>query len=154
MSTIAFLDMQEAIKIDTPDASLLKRIASVALGIAISRIVAMPTKAIGDANNYYLMELKSTVTDYIGHFNENMLIDVSQAHGAARAFWLTRYVNAYPEGTINTGGEGCFLMRLAGGSRLLSRDLECFCEANVEAIFKGINKALPILKAFSAVAPG
>lgn len=142
MTKLVFIALQQLIKEKAPDIAVAKKATSIALGVAVSRLVPMPTAAVESAEEHFSTNVRAAVSAMVSAFNEEIVVDVDLAIETARGFWLIRYFNAYPQDNLLVGanGEGCFLLKLSGGLRFLNADVGTFCDANTEMMITLMNR--------------
>lgn len=75
----------------------LKRATSIALGVAVSKLVPLPSSATDEITYQFDTVTVHTVFQYLSEFNENIVIDIDLAKETARAYWLMRYSAAHPD---------------------------------------------------------
>jgi len=73
-----------------------KKATSIAVGVAISRMITLPTGDVGDVSDAFDTELRFTVMNLAGEFNEEIVIDIDLTFETARGMWLMRYSAAHP----------------------------------------------------------
>lgn len=140
---IKFLEFSRAVDRTVTDASTRGRIIAVAVGIAISRKINLPSLALEvEPSNYFNAQMAMGANEYISKFNEEVVFDTRYCREAVRTFWLMRYAAAYGEAQFHTPPNLGFVDSVAGATLYLAPDMHEFCSANKEAIFAVTREAL------------
>lgn len=141
-NTLQCVELQRFLSEKIKDASLHKKAVSIALGIAISRMIPIPSSQAESAETHYLFQVKSTAAQFISAFNEGMVVDFDLTVETCRNYWLVRYANAFPDCSVPmfAAGEHGFLTKLAGAGRYINNDTHAFCEKNSELMVVLINR--------------
>lgn len=142
MTKLVYLALQQLIKEKAPDNTVAKKAASIALGVAVSRLLPVPSSQVESAEEHYSANVIAGASDMVSTFNEEIVVDIDLALETARGFWLIRYFNAYPQQDylVTAGGEACFLLKLSGSVRYLNADTGAFCDANSEMMITLVNR--------------
>ena len=147
MINLKHAELKDFLATKIQDYSLIKKTLSIALGIALARKVQLPTMAVETAQDYFNVQVRSSVASQIYAFNEQVIIDVDLAESIARAHWLIRYNVAYPTPVIALSFiDGAYFgAKLNGTTGLISKDVHDYCEAQSDLMILTINKILLIL---------
>jgi hypothetical protein len=148
MNQLECLNLQSFLREKIKDVNLHKKAISIALGIAISRMVPIPSSAVDSAESHFLFNVKTTASEIMSQFNEAIVVDVELVNETVRTYWLIRYANAYPDANIPmlASGEHCFLTKLAGAGRYLNADTHAFCEQHSQVMVTLCNRITRILR--------
>lgn len=154
MSTLLFQDFLTYAKTRIEDKTQLKKAISIALGIAISRHIDLPSSRVDSAQLYYMNTPASIADQLIGAFNEGLIINFELASATARAFWLVRYANAHPAEflTIPNADEKAVLPALIGIGHVIPPDTHDFCKDNLQAMVSLINRCAEVIKTLQQAA--
>lgn len=148
MNQLQTFDLQAFLREKIKDINLHKKATSIALGVAISRLLPLPSSAVDSAETHYLFGVKAMANEMLSAFNEAIVVDIELVGEAARTYWLIRYANAYPDPSLPmvSLGEFGFLTKLAGAGRYLNEETHAFCEKHSELMVVLINRITNVLK--------
>lgn len=148
MNTIECIGLQAFLREKIKDINLHKKATSVGLGIAVSRMLPIPSSAVDAPETHYLFSVKATASELVSTFNESIVVDIELVSETARTHWLIRYANAYPDISLPmiSCGEFGFLTKLAGAGRYVNADTFAFCEKYSELMVVLTNRITRILR--------
>ena len=146
MSNLAFFNLTNYIRERVQDASLVKKTASIALGIALSRSCPLPSMEQEHAESHYVELVAVLIAQKATEFNEQCLVDIDLACQTARAYWLIRYYNAYPVATLMLPDSPTdhFMSAVNGIGHLINPETFEFCQKNSRAMIAVINRVREI----------
>jgi len=131
----SFLSLSARIQEALPDVTTRARVLAAAVGIALSREIALPSSVVEDPTNFYNMQNLAGVRDAVGNINENIVLDCKDALEWTRNLWLVRYYAAHPQPHAYYGGDtGTFFESYFNASTLISSDGRALLEANRVAL--------------------
>jgi hypothetical protein len=147
MNQLDCLSLQAFLRERVKDINVHKKATSIALGIALSRMLPIPSSAVDAAESHFLFNVKTTASEMMAHFNEAVVVDVELVNETVRAHWLIRYANAYPDASVPmmASGEYCFLTKLAGAGRYVNPDTQAFCQNHSQVVIVLANRITQIL---------
>lgn len=145
---IKYIDMQTFIREKIKDVGLSKKATSIALGIAISRMLPLPSTVVESPEMQYTTTLKQTATIMANDFNENIIIDVDLVAETARSYWLIRYTCAHPDISVPmiSVGDFGFVSKINNVGRYINLDTYNFCDTNSEIMIVLVNRITRIMK--------
>jgi hypothetical protein len=125
-----------------PNAMTRKKALSIALGIALSRFVPVPSTSVEDKEAHYSSFVKETVKQMTVNFNEGIVVDVDLVLETARSFWFVRYANVNPlKNAMVVPIANCdFLTAVSGAMSYLNLDTVQFCTVNSTSVILLINR--------------
>ncbi len=147
MINVDYVSFQSFLREKVKDVSTYKKTVSLALGIAISRMLPLPSSAVDSADYHYSATLIHTANMLACEFNENIVVDIDLVAQTARSYWMIRYTCAHPDidvPMIATGDFG-FLSKVNNVSRFINNDSYKFCDTNSEVLIVIINRCLRLL---------
>jgi hypothetical protein len=142
MSLISFL--REKVK----NPADLKKATSIAVGVAVSKFIGLPTSSMSDVSYHYDTLMVHTTHQYLCEFNENSVIDIDLAAQTARSFWLMRYSCANPDADMLTNPTGnlSFVEKIVNAGMFGNPDTLCFLNQHSEAMVTIVNRVQMLLK--------
>ena len=142
MSTLAYQEIRSFARDRVKNAANTKKVVSIALGIALSRSIQLPSSEAIDGYTHYADTVSYAVAEGACKFNENMPIDMDLVESTARAFWLKRYFSAYPMKVIPllSEDEGHFMNKLSGVGHLVNPDTFVTCQDESSTIIALVNR--------------
>lgn len=148
MINTKYIELQEFLRVRIASSDAQRRSLALALGVAISRMIPLPTSAVIDDLSLFDTSLIHVADEHISAFNENIVVDIEEVRATARAFWLSRYQAAHGSSSlIIPRGEGGFADRLFGLSVHVSPDTIKYLNENAEVILVMINRIQGVLSA-------
>jgi hypothetical protein len=147
MTNLKYQDILSFARDRVKDQANMKKALSVALGIALSRKIQVPSGEVEDGYVYYSDTVSHAVLSEAVMFNENLIVDLDMVEQTARAFWLIRYFNAHPLPCIPlvSEDEGHFMNKLAGCGHLINPDTFNMCQDEASTIIVMVNKIREII---------
>lgn len=150
MSSIQFAQFSSDV-LNLPSNSDListKKAVSVALGVAISKLIPVPSQNTDGFLAIYDSSLYLTASKYINYFNEGYVIDIELAQRTSRMFWSMRYAVSCQSdsGLISPKSEGGIFEKVMNASFLIDPEIYKFSQENDRFIIILINRILPMLK--------
>lgn len=147
MTNVAYISLTSFAKEKFPAVEDCKKAASIALGLTVARLVALPAAPEVSAEEYWTKTASREADKCINEFNENFVVNVDLALETARGYWMIRYFSAFPclEGPIGSNGEGEFLLKLSGGMRYVNNDTATFCQTNQMTMIQLMNRMAVVL---------
>lgn len=142
-----YIDMQTFLREKIQDVSIAKKATSVALGIAIARMLPMPTTMVDEADNHYQMTLRFNAIMLANDFNESIVVDTDLVAETTRSYWLIRYTCAYPNlnaPMLPIGNFG-FVSKINNVGRYINQDIYKFCDENSELMVVLVNRIQRLL---------
>ena len=120
---------------------------SIVLGIAVSRMLPMPTGDLGALDMYYNTNSVFEADRLIGEFNESLVIDIELARQVARGFWKMRALAAASStsNVLYPRGPESFFEKFFGVSSYLPKGVSDFLNANSEVMCVLLNRIQPLL---------
>jgi hypothetical protein len=136
---LIYTRVQDLLNKCVDDASCRASVLSVAVGLAFSRYVPVPSAPVNSPAGYYNTQVLETVTHGVGEINEHLVFDLREALNRARQFWMLRYGAAHtaPLPIISTIG---FVDTIVNRGIYLDDDLVCFANDHKEAILRLTNE--------------
>ena len=136
MFNLKFQNLLSVARDRVKTATDLKSVVSVALGIALSRTIQLPSNEVDDAYGHYANTLSYAACVEAAKFNENLPVDMDLVEGTCRSFWLMRYFHAYPLRIVPLLGddETHFLGRINGVGHLISPPTFQLCQDNASLV--------------------
>lgn len=130
MSNLAIFQLAQYARELIKDPAVVKKAISIAVGIAFSRALPLPSSEVGYAENHYNDTIAVSMSHKAVDFNEECLIDIDLACQTARSFWLIRYYNAHPAKVLPIPSEegGHFMSSLTGVGHLINPATFDFCQ--------------------------
>lgn len=149
MAKLEYFTLQSFIKDKIADVTINKKATSIALGIAISRILPIPSTEVESSEANYSANVAATSAQMVSDFNESIVVDVDLVLETARTYWLIRYANTYPDINIPmiSIGDFSFLTKLSGGARYLNNETNAFTEKYSELMVVLVNRITRVIKA-------
>ena len=148
MTKVAYISLTAFLKEKFPALDEAKKASSIALGVAISRLLPIPTAEVGNAEEHWARSVQRAAELLVAEFNENLVVNLDLALETARGFWLVRYFSAFPcvDSALASSGEGEFLLKLTGGLRFLNADTCTYCATNQVGMIQLLNRITIVLK--------
>lgn len=78
------------------------KVISTCLGIAVSRILPIPTAEIDNPEMHWASDMRYMSDRLIGMFNEQLIVDFDLASSTARSWWMIRHRAAHPLFSFNS----------------------------------------------------
>lgn len=153
MTNLEFTTLQSFLTDKVKDQSLIKRTVSIALGLAVARLVPLPSSASINPVAEYDSVARPLVSQMASSFNEQMVVDMNLVEEVARAQWLIRYAHAYPTEFIALSpcSDAHFATKLAGVSHLVNAEIHAFCDSSPELMIVVVNRITAVLKSSQAL---
>lgn len=128
------------------DQSLVKKMTSIALGIALSRTLQMPSSEATYGDSFFNEFLAVEAAHKAAEFNENFIVDIDLVTQTARSFWLVRYNNTYPPVVLPLPMDnvGHFMSAIAGSLHLINPNTLEFCQEHAKVMTAVINRVREI----------
>ena len=148
MTNIDYINFQAFLREKIKDISINKKATSIALGIAISRMLPIPSTSVDSADIHYSSTLVHTANLMISEFNENIVVDIALVVQSCRSYWMIRYTCAHPdiETPMISVGEFGFVSKINNVGRFINLDTYKFCDDNSELMVVLVNRITRILK--------
>lgn len=148
MTNVEYINFQAFLREKIKDVSINKKATSIALGIAIARMLPLPSTMVDSAAMHYSGSLVHTANLTISEFNENIVIDVDLVTQTARSYWMIRYTCAHPDidMPILSVGEFGFISKIHNVSKYINIDTYKFCDTNSELMVVLVNRISRLLK--------
>lgn len=148
MTNVNYINLQSFLREKIKDISINKKATSIALGIAIARMLPLPSTAIDSADMHYSGSLIHTANLIVSEFNENIVIDIDLVTQTTRSYWMIRYTCAHPDIDlpILSVGEFGFISKISNVSRYINLETYKFCDTNSELMVVLVNRISKILK--------
>ena len=142
MSTLAYQEIRSFARDRVKNAANTKKVLSIALGIALSRSIQLPSSEAIDGYTHYADTVSYAVCEGAARFNENIVVDMDLVESTARAFWLKRYFSAYPMKVIPlmSEDEGHFMNKLSGVGHLVNPNTFVTCQDESPTIIALVNR--------------
>ena len=147
MNDLEITAMFASLRSMVADSSLLNKLASMSIGVAISKTLAIPTSALTDASYHFDTTLIHSAQEMIGRFNENYPINIDLATALCRTFWIIRYNAANPDLKIFliSKGPGTFVEKTLNTTVYLSNVDREFLNKNSEVMSVAVNLVQAVL---------
>lgn len=124
------------------------KVIALALAMAISKIMVIPSAPVDDEMNYYDSNVLNTVQEAISQVNELALIDTRITLEFTRILWKARYRTLYPSGKIflnvTTNSFTSALASFFGFGNILTAEILSIVDKNNDQLF-------PLTNGFSAL---
>ena len=148
MINTEYINLQSFLREKIKDVSINKKATSIALGIAISRMMPLPTSNVVSPNTHYSNAVVYTANLIACEFNENIVIDIDLVGQTARSYWMIRYTYAYPDIDVPmlAIGEFGFISKINNVGRYINVDTYKFCDTNSELMVVLVNRLVRLLK--------
>jgi len=143
MSKIAYSTLNSFLKTKIADANLFTRTVSIALGVSLARLAALPTSAPESARAFYAEQIQPGIEQQAVSFNEGIVVDLDLTWQVARSIWMVRCGLAHPPALLELPQEGTpgdFLVGMSGCSYVLDKAIYDFLNANKEVIYVIMNR--------------
>jgi hypothetical protein len=122
---------------------------SIILGIAVSRLLAVPAGTLDSLETHYNNTVVYDADGHISRFNESLVVDPQLAAQVCRGFWKMRalaYASSadailFPKGPEN------FFEKIFGASSFLPQNVTEFLNKNSEVMIVLLNRIQPLLAA-------
>ena len=149
MTNVDYINFQAFLREKIKDVSINKKAISIALGIAVARMLPLPSTAMDSVTTHYSGTLVHTANLIISEFNENIVIDVDLVSQTTRSYWMIRYTCAHPDidMPILSMGEFGFISKINNVSKFINIDTYKFCDTNSELMVVLVNRITRLLKA-------
>jgi hypothetical protein len=124
MLNIDSIKIKELLDSSIQDTNLRKKILSLALGISVARVSQLPTGSVESISEYYSESVVASINDSVYSFNEQLVVDVTYASSVAKAYYMVRYNNTYPDFSIAliTSENFDYFGKISGVDRYISLD--------------------------------
>lgn len=121
--------------------------ASIAVGIAVSRHMDMPSASVDSINLHYVTNVEATANKIISDINEDIILDMNVCFSTTRAAYMQRYGAAYPnaDGSAILPTSGSFFERLYGVGSYFDESTRAYMESNSDKIITLANRILVVL---------
>ena len=140
-----FTEKAASTKLAPEDMTSRGTLISLAIGLAISRTIPLPSSAVQEPDDFFNNSLQDT-RRLISLFNENVIFDMWEAEQIVRAIWMVRYNAMYPRQYPMLAFEGqTFFDALMGVSNAMSPVLTAFANKYAFPIFILCNVAGEVL---------
>lgn len=149
MISTKYQELREYIDLKVGDGAQRKKVASIAAGVAASRMLPIPSSPVDHAESYYSTKVAMSAQELIGHFHEhNLLLDLDLAFEVCRSYWLVRYGCAHPNVDLPmiASGNHCFIAKVTNTARYLNPEVHDFCEQWSDLMITVINRVTMALK--------
>lgn len=152
MFNAKFSDLQTYFRQKIANPADYKKAISIALGIAVSKMIPIPSSSVDCTSNHYSINVNALVKSLVAEFNENIVVDVDLACETARSYWMIRYTCAHPDlnvPLISTGvntDDMSFISRVNDFGRYINPDLHGFCQCNSELMIVLVNRIISVMK--------
>ncbi len=125
------------------------RTTSIAVGLAVSRHLTLPSSEVESINMHFVSQVEATMNQYLSIINEDMVLDFDLATKTARNAYIIRYMAAYPkaDGSAILPSCGTFFERAFNVGTYFDDTTRAHCESNADAIISLTNRILAILPA-------
>lgn len=142
MIDVSYTQLQAAIRERVKNISDFKKATSIALGVAVSKLVPIPTGTVDEADYYWKSNSGFEADRYLSNFNENIVVDIDLARDTARGFWLLRCAAAFPlkEAVGIPRGNADFIAKLYGSDMYLNPETLKFLNENSEVMVAITNR--------------
>lgn len=140
-----FVEKAASAQLAPEDATRRGTLIALAIGLALSRTIPLPSSAVQEPDDFFNTSLQQTRC-LISCFNENAVFDMREAEQAVRAIWMVRYNAMYPRQYPMLTSEGqTFFDALIGVSNVMSPELTAFANKYALPIFILSNAATEVL---------
>ena len=95
-----YIDYNRIADTEIIDQTKRSDVLSLALALAISNTLHIPTTAVEGPESYFNLQIIPLITKTISEFGQNMILDQKQCLEHTRMFWLLRYTAAYPNSQL------------------------------------------------------
>jgi hypothetical protein len=148
MINLDYVNIQKYVREKVQDIAKIKVVTSIALGVAISQVLQIPTTELDNAEAYYSSSLRESASIVLSEFNESVVIDVNLVEETARSYWMYRYYSAHPNTSVSlaASGEFGFLAKLTNTARFFNPVTYKLCEQNSEVMITIVNRIVGILR--------
>lgn len=148
MTNLKYIPIQDFINTKIKDITVCKKATSIALGIAISRMLPIPSSIVEGVDLHYSTTLKHAANLFINEFNENIVVDIDLVESITRSYWMIRYTCAHPDVDLPmiSVGEFGFISKINNVGRYIDLDTYKFCDDNSELFVVLVNRITRVLK--------
>jgi hypothetical protein len=148
MTNLKYLPIQSFINEKIKDVTTCKKATSIALGIAISRMLPIPSTIVDSVDLHYATTLKYTASLMVNDFNENIVVDIDLVESTIRSYWMIRYTCAHPDVNLPmiSVGEFGFISKINNVGRFIDIDTYKFCDTNSELMVCLVNRISNAMK--------
>lgn len=91
-----FITLNNKLSTLVTDSNERRHVLAAVVSQKLSECAPMPTSDVEDVENYYLMQVKSSVLEKMSALNEKLNFDVKIAQDYTRKYWMLRYNTLYP----------------------------------------------------------
>jgi hypothetical protein len=142
------IKLKQYLDTNVQDNDLKKKLLSLATGIAVARMVSLPTSQVERALEYFNQQALQQVNEKIYTLNEQVIVDTEYCFSVAKSYWLIRYNTAYPNFDLNvvTTTEYDLYCKLAGVDIYLSLDDYKLSNENKTVVLNLLNLVYTVLK--------
>lgn len=150
MITTEYLSLITFLREKINNAADTKKATSLALGVAVSKLIPLPTSTMQDISYQFDTIVVHRVNQYLAEFNENVVVDVDLARETARSFWLIRYSMANPDldMLIIPKGPNTFVEKLSNVTLFANPKSIEFLNQYSEAMVAIVNRIQMLIKGF------
>ena len=146
MLNTKYIDLHEFLRVRVTSSEAQRRALALALGVAISRMLPLPSSMVQDDLSLFDTELIHTADQLISEFNENIVVDIDEVRNTARSFWLARYQAAHGnDALVIPRGVGNFADRLFGLSVHVAPETITYLDDNAEVVLVLVNRIQGLL---------
>lgn len=132
----SFIKVQEQAIQAVPNAAIRSKVLGLALGLAISRCLNLPSTAVENPHVYFTGQELPRVRNMVDAFNENVIVDCAGAVEAARSFWHLRYGAAHPATVKIVSTDWGFIDTIVGAPNVIPEEIcKLANEHNNQVIF-------------------
>jgi hypothetical protein len=124
-----------------------RQATSIALGVAISKAIAVGSMAQGNITHQWDTVLVHTADELMNSFNEQIPVDIELVRETARAFWIMRCnaLNADLNQVILPNGVGTFIEKAFGLNENANPKTIAFCNDNSAVVATIINRICTLM---------
>lgn len=150
MITTEYLSLVTFLREKINNVADTKKATSLALGVAVSKLIPLPTSTMQDISYQFDTIVVHRVNQYLAEFNENVVVDVDLARETARSFWLIRYSMANPDldMLIIPKGPNTFVEKLSNVTLFANPKSIEFLNQYSEAMVAIVNRIQMLIKGF------
>lgn len=143
-----YLDLQAFFREKIKSPEDYKKVISVAVGVAISKLIPLPSAGLKDAAYEFDTVLTHSVNSYATTFNENIVINLDLTKETARGYWLVRHSAAYPDLNVPAlpTAKGCFTEKLFNVPTFVNSETLAYLDQHNEVFVVLVNRIVSVLK--------
>jgi hypothetical protein len=147
MSKLNYIELQTYLREKVTDTAIYKKAVSIALGVAIARLLPLPSTCVEDASLHFATAVKQTANTFICEFNEAIVVDVDLVSQTVLSHWMIRYTCAYPDCSmpILSMGDFGFIAKINNVNRFINPETYKLCECNSELMVVLVNRITSVL---------